>query len=220
MRKQFFQIQGALLFVSMIATIHAQTAAGSASPDRVAESEEYLASEKMAFIEAPTAHVFVASKESITSGADLELTDAQLEKIFEYKDQFELSTASKRAERDSMMRKIANLINQPMQIDRNEVLKLNDKISAINAELSTAHLNYWLSMTSELTPDQRKQMRHAMLVREVGHCGPAGPGLYPGGPSGGMLPFGPPPPFHTFMMFGPPSMAPFPPPPATQGQHP
>ena len=193
--------------------------------DDALNSEQFLAENELAKADSNESGTGSGSGGvvSLNSHKSFALSDAQLEKILEYKDQFEVSTAGKKAERHSLMRKIESLMNQPILVDKKEILQINDKVSSLNAELSNAYMTYLLSVNGELTAEQRKQLRHAMLVRVVAHGpfpphfggphSPFGPPPFMFGGFGGPPPFGPPgfgppPPFGPASPFGPPPFGP------------
>lgn len=111
----------------------------------------------------------------------LSLTDPQMEKMAALKDQYKTDTAAKKAELRSLHMKIRELITQPT-IDRQAITSLNGRITALRNELSGARLSYMLDRAEILTPDQRGQLHHMMLLRQsrMGHqkwqAGCKGPG--------------------------------------------
>ncbi len=125
-------------------------------------------------------------------GHRAKFSDEQLQKMSSLKNQFLDSTASKRAELDSLGRQMKDVFTAK-DIDRNKANDLESRISAVKADLDKARLNFKLDMLSVLTPEQRDGMRHRMLEGgfgsrhghhgfghhghfKGGHGGPGGPG--------------------------------------------
>lgn len=119
---------------------------------------------------------------------NLGLSDEQLEKLANLRNQFELNTAQKKAEMKFKLRQMMDLLSQ-QNVDKAKVMALQNDINTVQADLSNSRASFMADSSSVFTADQRKQMRHMMLMRSVnkgcmGRGGPGGPGG-PGGWGGG-----------------------------------
>lgn len=98
----------------------------------------------------------------------LSMSDAQLEKMAKLKDQFDLNSASKKAELRSLFRQMGDLMTQPT-IDRKQITSLQDRMNSLRTDLSNIRLSYALDRAEVFSADQRKQIRHKMLTHQM--CG-------------------------------------------------
>lgn len=93
-------------------------------------------------------------------------SDSQLEKMASLKTQFLDKTAGERSELGTLHRQMKDVLSQT-QIDRSKAEAIQSKINSIKDDLSNAKLNLKLDEIAALTPEQREQMRHRMLVSEA-----------------------------------------------------
>ncbi len=138
------------------------------------------------------------------------LSDEQLQKMSNLRDQFHIATATKAAEMKALIHQIGAKLAEP-NIDKKGVEVLQAKSAKLQAELSDEHFKFMTANAEILTPEQRKKL-HQMMLRH--HAGP-GPGGMPFmGPGMGMMPPPMMPPFGgpggpgnlMFGPFGPPGM--------------
>lgn len=121
-------------------------------------------------------------------GPRLSLTPEQKEKLGAIRDQFTLDTATKKAQLKVQMHQLRELMGKPT-IDKQAVLSLNDKVSALKADLSKARLQMMLASSDVFTPEQREQIRERMarggmrhhFGKGRGHGGCGGGGWHKGG---------------------------------------
>jgi Spy/CpxP family protein refolding chaperone len=99
---------------------------------------------------------------------ELNISDAQLERLASLKDQFEVSVAAKKAELHSLGRQMFSLLAQPT-IDRTQITAVHDKMNSLKTDLGNARLNYTMDRAEVLTADQRSKMRHFMLAHQMMH---------------------------------------------------
>ncbi|HEY9731041.1 MAG TPA: hypothetical protein V6C89_03965 [Drouetiella sp.] len=144
------------------------------------------------------------------------LSEAELLRLAELKGKFEDSTASKRAELESLQRQI-RLALLKATVDRAYVLQLQSRINIVNSDLANARLNFMLDVNDGMPSAAKERMRKHLLLDaafgppEMGFGGPPPPG--PGLPPTCVPPgFGAPPP-----PIGPPPMMGFPPGLRTEG---
>jgi Spy/CpxP family protein refolding chaperone len=97
---------------------------------------------------------------------ELNISDAQLEKMASLKDQYEASVGAKKAELHSLYRQVFSLMSQPT-IDRGQITAVHDKINGLKTDLGNARLNYQMDRADVFTADQRKQLRHMMLAHQM-----------------------------------------------------
>jgi Spy/CpxP family protein refolding chaperone len=103
---------------------------------------------------------------SFHRGGKMGFSDSQLEKMASEKDQFLNKTASERSQLGILHRQLREELSQT-NIDRSKAESILAKINSIKADLSTAKLDLKINEIALLTPDQREQMRHRMLVAEA-----------------------------------------------------
>lgn len=94
------------------------------------------------------------------------LSDEQLEKMSTLKNQFEQATIMQKAQLHVLHLQMQELMMKP-SVDRSQVLSIQSKINALHDELSTRFLNYRLDKMDILSPAQREQMRHHMLMHNA-----------------------------------------------------
>lgn len=126
------------------------------------------------------------------AGKHMSFTDEQLEKLNSLKNQMADAVGPKRLELSTQMRQLKDLITQP-SVDRSKITSIQGKINSLRDQICDLKLNYRLDTLAVLTDEQKKELRHHYLIRNVmgghkrhggwGHHGFGGPGG-PGGPSG------------------------------------
>jgi Spy/CpxP family protein refolding chaperone len=140
----------------------------------------------------------------------LSLSDEQLQKMSNLRDQFHIATAAKGAEMKALFHQIGAKLAEP-NLDKKGVEELHAKSVKLQAELSDEHFKFMTANAEILTPEQRKKMHQMMLQHQAG----PGPGGMPFmGPGMGMMPPPMMPPFGgpggpgnlMFGPFGPPGM--------------
>lgn len=108
--------------------------------------------------------------------ASLGVTDEQLEKLVSLRNQFKDNSFSVKHELSSNIRKLADLLSQP-KVDRQEIMTVQDKINSLRTNLSNARLAFLMDASDVLTADQKKLVRHKMLIHQLmGFAG--GPGRH------------------------------------------
>ncbi|MBX9694131.1 MAG: Spy/CpxP family protein refolding chaperone, partial [Cyanobacteria bacterium] len=128
---------------------------------------------------APTPEAFlIASQAIMPSGGSVmietpcsppappHLTDEQLSRLTDVRDQHRIATASKQAELQALMHKMGELLSQP-QIDRQGVKSLHGKIDSIRSDLSQARLTMILDTAEVFSPEQRKEFHRRMLTQQA-----------------------------------------------------
>jgi len=98
----------------------------------------------------------------------LGLTDEQMTQLVSLKSEYVVNTAKQKAELQANIKKMVLLMTEP-KLDKQAVFSLNDKINSIKSSLADAHVNQMLSVMNVMTPQQREQMRHHMLVHALSH---------------------------------------------------
>jgi len=98
----------------------------------------------------------------------LGLTDEQMEKLITLKSEYEIKNAERKAQLMANMKQMALLMTED-KADKNVILSLNDKNNAIKAELSVARINRMIEAMSIMTPKQKEQIHHNMLVHMLSH---------------------------------------------------
>ncbi|MBX9688773.1 MAG: Spy/CpxP family protein refolding chaperone [Candidatus Obscuribacterales bacterium] len=103
----------------------------------------------------------------------LKPTDEQRQKLGDLRNQFTLSTASKKAELEVAQRQLRDLLGKAT-IDKQAALDLQGKINGLRADLSNARLSMMLSASDVFTPEQRAEfskMHHMGGFRHGGAHG-------------------------------------------------
>jgi Spy/CpxP family protein refolding chaperone len=122
-------------------------------------------------------------------GPRMNLSDAQLQKMVSLKDQFLDKTGSERTELCNLHRQLKEVLSSS-SIDRSRAEGIQAKINSIKDQLSIQKLDLRLDEISTLTPEQREQMQHRMLIGEAfgghhgGHHRHGGGRRFEHGPSG------------------------------------
>lgn len=119
------------------------------------------------------------------AGAEMNLTDDQLEKIAKLKNSFADAAGTKKLQVQTLNRELRSLMTQE-KIDRSAVLDVQKKINDANADLATTKLSMRLDALNILTPEQRQKMHHKALQRLVFGGGQRRPGMKHGGMRQGM----------------------------------
>lgn len=121
----------------------------------------------------------------------LNLSDEQLEKIYKIKNSYADSEDQKKTELKSLGRQMKALLMEE-KVDRSAVQALNKKISGLKADLAEIKLSMRLDSMDVLSTEQRQELRHKSLQRQVmggrpkhGRMGGRGGRGGPGGPGGG-----------------------------------
>jgi len=96
------------------------------------------------------------------------LSDEQAKNLVLLKSDYKVQTAAKKAELKAEKQQLMLLLTEP-EIDKKAVLSLNSKIDATRSELSNARINRMLKAMEILTPKQRADIRHRMLVLSLSH---------------------------------------------------
>ncbi len=137
------------------------------------------------------------------------LTDAQKSKMGKITDQFDLETASLKAQLRVAHRQLFELLGNN-EIDHSVAQSLETKIDSLRSEIGKSRLKMMLAMHDVLTPEQRAEMKSHMppppapmleMMPPLGvpgrfvHSGPFPPMLSPCSPMPIGLPGMPPPPF-------------------------
>jgi Spy/CpxP family protein refolding chaperone len=107
------------------------------------------------------------------------LSDEQMEKLVSLKSEYAEKIAPQKAELMADMKKMM-LLMTASSLDKSAVMSLHEKIANIKADMCTARVNHMLSVAEVMTPKQRADIRHHMLVHMVSphHMmgkGPKGP---------------------------------------------
>lgn len=120
--------------------------------------------------------------------AALKLTDEQMEKIHAIRESHADKVMPKMSELMRLKHKQMDLIASP-SYDKQTVRDIQTKINALSGELADERLTVMLESDGVLTVEQKKELRHMMLMHEP----PFGPGPMPGGcePLGPIGPMGP-----------------------------
>jgi len=98
----------------------------------------------------------------------LNLSDAQLEKIYALKNQLADAVGPKKEELKSASRKLKDLLTQP-NLDRGAIKATQDKINALRSDIANQKLAFRIDMSEQLTPEQKEQMRLHSIKRGMGH---------------------------------------------------
>jgi Spy/CpxP family protein refolding chaperone len=93
-------------------------------------------------------------------------TDSQLEKMASIKNLYMDKTSSERAELGTLHRQLRDVLSQT-SVDRSKAEGIQSKINQLHGDLSTAKLDLKMDEMSVLSPEQREQMHHRMLVAEA-----------------------------------------------------
>ena len=94
------------------------------------------------------------------------LSDEQMEKLITLKSEYAVKTAPQKAEMMSDMKQMM-LLMTASSLDKSAIMSLHEKIANIKSDLCTARVNHMLSVAEVMTPKQRADMRHHMLVHMV-----------------------------------------------------
>ncbi|MBU6451864.1 MAG: Spy/CpxP family protein refolding chaperone [Cyanobacteria bacterium REEB67] len=100
----------------------------------------------------------------------LQLTPEQREKLGSLRDQYTLSTASKKAELEVAHNELRRVFGQPT-IDKQAALALQNKINGLKDDLSNQRLNMMLASSDVFTPEQRAQFAKMHAEGAWGHHG-------------------------------------------------
>lgn len=98
----------------------------------------------------------------------LELSTEQMSQIVSLKSDYSINTAKQKAELQADMKKMVLLMTEP-KANEDSVRSLNVKINSIITQLADARVKMMLEAMKIMTPSQKEQMRHNMLVHELSH---------------------------------------------------
>lgn len=115
----------------------------------------------------------------------IKFTDAQLESIHAIKAKYLDADESNISQLHNLHRKSFDLMSG-LNVNKEELMSVQSKINAIEAELSNQRLRMALELRDVLTAEQKAAIHKNMLEREAGPRGFGGPGGFDGfgGPSG------------------------------------
>lgn len=122
--------------------------------------------------------------------AALKLTDEQLEKMHAIRESHADKLVPKMSELMRLKHKQMELIASP-SYDKQTVRDLQTKINSLSGELADERLTVMLESDGVLTVEQKKELRHMMLMHEPPFGPVPIPGCEPLGPEGPMGPMGP-----------------------------
>lgn len=97
----------------------------------------------------------------------LGLTEKQMEQLVELKSDYGVRTAQQKAELMASRKKMMLLMTEPT-IDKEAVRNLNERIKSLQSDLNDSRVNNMLNAMEVMTPKQREEIHHHMLVHEVG----------------------------------------------------
>ncbi len=137
-----------------------------AAPAHAQTNETMNTSETVAISEVPGMTNWDYPSESGSWPEKLGLTDDQMSQLVSLKSDHEINTAKQKAELKANMEKLVLLMTAP-KLDKQAILSLNEKIDSLKATLADARVDEMLSVMNIMTPQQREQMRHDMLVRSL-----------------------------------------------------
>ena len=126
--------------------------------------------------EGPPDEIVLVTEESTPPGEEMDccqpwaekmgLSDEQMEKLVSLKTEYMTKTAQHKAEVMSDMKQMM-LLMTASKLDRQAIMSLHDKIASIKSDLCTARVNHMIDAMEVLTPKQREDMHHHMLVHMV-----------------------------------------------------
>lgn len=103
------------------------------------------------------------SNEQSADSAPLILTEEQLSKWIELKDNFEVSVSGKKAELESLNHKISDRMTDPISSDRKDLEQLQERLLTLCQEISRARFQFSLKVMEELSADQRRKLKGLLL---------------------------------------------------------
>jgi len=161
--KRINQVLCNVLALASLMTLPAMAADGNSASISVAKSAPQVCTKGGA--------CSVRDKKSISMrgggfGKRLKLSDDQLEKIATLKSNFKTSVAPEFAQLKSLKFQLKDQMMQPT-VDKDKVMTLESNINSVRSDLSTKRLTLKLDEMSVLTPEQKQELRHKMLVREA-----------------------------------------------------
>ena len=96
----------------------------------------------------------------------LGLSDGQMEQLVSLKSEYSINTAKQKAELQANMKTLILLMTEP-KLDKQAVFAMNEKIDQLKTALADARVNQMLAVMNVMTPKQREDIRHHMLVRAL-----------------------------------------------------
>jgi Spy/CpxP family protein refolding chaperone len=127
-------------------------------------------------VEGPPEEIVLVNEEAPPPGGEVDccqpwaeklgLSDEQMEKLVSLKSEYMVKTAPQKAELRSDMKQMM-LLMTASRLDRQAITSLHDKMSDLHADLCKAHMNHMIDAMEVLTPKQREDMHHHMLVHMV-----------------------------------------------------
>jgi Spy/CpxP family protein refolding chaperone len=99
---------------------------------------------------------------------ELELTDEQMEKLVDLRLDYEIKIAEKEAQLMSNMKQMALLMTST-KTDKEAIMALNGKTNSLRADLDTARVQKMIAAMDIMTPKQKEQIHHRMLVHMLSH---------------------------------------------------
>lgn len=96
----------------------------------------------------------------------LNLNDDQLEKMVDLKTKYMSENVSSKGKLKVKKRELFNLMTKP-GTTKDQALALQKEINELRAQLSNARVSFMLDASDLLTDEQRKELRHKMLVRQL-----------------------------------------------------
>jgi Spy/CpxP family protein refolding chaperone len=99
-------------------------------------------------------------------GEMFKFSDSQLEKMSSIKNQYLDKSSAQSAELGNLHRQLKDVLSQT-SIDRSKAEAIQTKINSLKSELSISRLNMKIDEMGVLTPEQREQIHHRMLLGEA-----------------------------------------------------
>jgi len=136
--------------------------------DNSSEEIKVTPSEELAFAPeySPQGADMAIGIASPVGGAQLALSDEQLEKIAKVKASLADATGPKKLQLKTLHRQLKDALTKE-NVDKSSVLNLQSQINSLRDELSNAKLNARLDTLAVLTPEQKAKLRHAALQRQA-----------------------------------------------------
>jgi len=104
-------------------------------------------------------------------GAELDLSDDQLEAIHQKRNEFLAKSEPLQAEYKIAERSFFDAITQPT-VNKDQVRQLQTKATNLRSQLASLFTEHMLSVSDVLTVEQRKKVRRAVIKGPMHHGGP------------------------------------------------